>query len=64
MSIKKGVFRCIHLYLLFLASLKIAIGLLGGFLLLCFGVVVFLIYQSINKGGHAGMDRLLNQGEL
>ncbi len=51
------------LYLLFLASLKIAIGLLGGFLLLCFGVVVYLIYQSINKGGHAVMDRLLNQGE-
>ena len=30
------------LYLLFLASLKIAIGLLGGFLLLCFCVFVFL----------------------
>jgi len=28
-------------YLLFLASLKIAIGLLGGFLLLCFGVFIF-----------------------
>jgi hypothetical protein len=38
------------LYLLFLASLKVAIGLLGGFLLLCFGVFVYSIYQSINKG--------------
>ena len=30
------------LYLLFLATLKVAGGLLGGFLLLCFCVFVFL----------------------
>jgi len=37
------------LYLLFLASLKIAIGLLGSFLVLCIGIVFYTIYQSTSR---------------